>query len=53
MRVLCSWCEKEGKPSLIGVKEPLDDPAETHGLCPDHRLAIEAEIEALRKKVDP
>jgi hypothetical protein len=53
MRVLCAWCEKEGKPPLIGEKEPLDDPTESHGLCPEHRVALEAEIEALRKKVDP
>jgi hypothetical protein len=60
MRVLCAWCVKEGKPALIGEKEPVADVSETHGLCPDHRKALEAEIaeyrrmmKALEEKVDP
>lgn len=67
MKLLCAWCEKEGKPALMGEREPLDDPSETHGHCPEHRLEVEAEFarvkaeaerqreeaEALRKKVDP
>jgi Uma2 family endonuclease len=24
MRVICSWCEVEGRPAVIGEKEPLD-----------------------------
>lgn len=67
MKVLCAWCEKEGKPALIGEREPLEDPAETHGICPEHRRQVEAafqevqaraealreEAEERRKKVDP
>jgi hypothetical protein len=37
MRVVCSWCEEEGKPALVREKEPLDDPEETHGVCPEHK----------------
>ncbi len=25
MKILCAWCLKEGKPALIGEKEPRDD----------------------------
>lgn len=50
MKILCAWCLKEGKPSLIGEREPLDDPTETHGICPEHRLQVEDELTALRKK---
>lgn len=53
MKVLCARCLKAGKPALIGEREPLDDPTETHGICPDHRLEVEEELEALKKKVDP
>lgn len=44
MRVLCAWCQKEGKPALIGEKEPLEDPAESHGLCAEHRKQVEDEL---------
>lgn len=44
MKVICAWCEKEGKPSLIGEKEPLDDEMESHGLCPEHRKQVEDEL---------
>lgn len=60
MRVLCAWCVKEGKPALIGEREPKEDGAETHGLCPDHRLEVEEQIaeyrrtmKTLQEKVDP
>jgi hypothetical protein len=37
MRVICSWCEAEGKPAVVREKEPLDDPEETHGVCSEHK----------------
>ncbi len=37
MRQLCAWCEKEGKVGLLGEKEPLEDPTETHGVCDTHK----------------
>lgn len=57
MKVLCAWCEKDGKPALMGEREPLDDPTETHGLCPEHRLQVEAEFargkaEAERQRIE-
>ena len=50
MRLLCAWCEKEGKPALIAEVPPLADPTPTHGMCPAHREQAEKEIEALRAK---
>lgn len=52
MRVLCAWCVKEGKPALIGEREPREDLTETHGICPEHRAAVEAEVTAWRKEAD-
>jgi hypothetical protein len=40
MRVMCAWCQKEGKSGLLRIREPLDDPAETHGICERHQQAI-------------
>src|SRR2546425_12113282 len=36
MKVICSLCEREGKPGYLGEREPLDNPAVTHGLCSPH-----------------
>lgn len=36
MRVICSWCENEGRPALVREKAPLSDNGETHGICSDH-----------------
>lgn len=49
MKLLCAWCLKEGKPALMGECPPLDDPTESHGICPEHRRQAEEEIEVLRK----
>jgi uncharacterized membrane protein len=52
MKIVCARCEKEGKDADMGEKAPLDNPATTHGLCPEHLLALQAEIEELRKRLD-
>src|SRR5262245_6154115 len=43
MKIVCAVCEREGKPGYLGEREPLDNPATTHGICPRHReQALEA-----------
>ena len=37
MKVLCAWCQSEGRPDDLGEREPLDNPAPTHCICPHHR----------------
>ncbi len=41
MRIICSWCLREGKIGLIGEKSPLDDLRETHSICSAHYEEIE------------
>jgi len=52
MKLICAWCRKEGKPDLMGEKEPLEDQRETHGLCPEHRLQVEEELAAYRRAAE-
>ena len=40
MRVVCAWCRQEGRPGFIGERAPLDDPAETHGICSRHSTRV-------------
>ena len=44
MRILCAYCEDEGKPALIEDQEPREDTRTSHGICEKHRLQLEAEI---------
>jgi hypothetical protein len=50
MRVVCAWCEREGKPSYLGEREPYDNLTTTHGICPRH---IEQALEALPSQSFP
>ena len=36
MRVVCAWCKQEGRAIVLGEREPLADPTETHGICSRH-----------------
>jgi hypothetical protein len=40
MRVTCAWCQHEGRPAVLGERAPLEDPAETHGICRRHTLDL-------------
>ena len=43
MKIVCAHCQAEGKPGVLGEIEPQDDPTVTYGICPEHRLRVEAE----------
>ena len=36
MKVVCAWCERDGKPGYLGECEPSENSATTHGICPSH-----------------
>jgi len=40
MIVTCAWCQNEGRPATLGERAPLDNPAETHGICRRHTLDL-------------
>jgi hypothetical protein len=40
MRVVCAWCQDEGRSRLLRVGEPLEDTSETHGICNRHQQEI-------------
>ena len=46
MKIVCSWCRKEGKHEFVGEKAPLDDARETHGICVLHRDQIRTHWQA-------
>src|SRR5512138_1980057 len=50
VKAICALCEREGKPSHLGEREPYDNPATTHGICSRHR---EQALEALPSQSFP
>jgi hypothetical protein len=52
VKVLCAWCEAEGRPALLREVEPLDDPAASHGICDDHHRAVLAESKDCKTDTD-
>ena len=53
MNVVCAYCAAEGKPALIGEKEPLDDPRETHGICTAHQRRLAWTLEESFQQFPP
>jgi hypothetical protein len=41
MKIVCSWCRREGIAEIVGEKAPLDDARETHGICVNHRREVQ------------
>ncbi len=52
MKVLCSYCEKEGKQALLWEIEPLEDPRITHGVCPSHLRQLLERIQEIAEQTD-
>ena len=44
LKAFCAWCQREGGPSFLGEREPLDDDSETHGVCRRHLQHILAAL---------
>jgi hypothetical protein len=53
MKVLCTYCETEGRSSFLREKEPLNDPSVTHGICPDHYRQLLEEIADIAAQEPP
>lgn len=46
MTVVCAWCQRQGRMTVLREKEPLDYPGVSHGICEEHAVAFMAEARA-------
>jgi hypothetical protein len=53
MKVVCAWCENEGKETLIGEIGLYDWQVTSHGICNDHEKVILQQIKELKIKQSP
>ena len=53
MKVVCAWCETEGKETLIGEIGLYDVEVTSHGICIDHEKVLLQQIKELKVKQNP
>jgi len=53
MKVICAWCENEGKETLIGEISLFDVEVTSHGICTDHEQGLLRQIEDLKIRQNP
>lgn len=53
MRVVCAWCEREGRPALLREEPPLDVTTVTHGICDRHTAAVLGALGPSREPGEP
>lgn len=53
MKVVCAWCQREGKPGFIREVHPTVDQRVSHGICPSHSEVYYARLKAGLKRVHP
>ncbi len=53
MKVVCAWCENEGKETLIGEIGLYDIEVTSHGICLDHEQVLLQQIKELKMKQSP
>jgi len=44
MRVVCAWCERDGRPAFLREQAPLEDTATTYGICHRHEADVRASL---------
>jgi hypothetical protein len=52
MIVMCAWCQLQGRPAMLGEKEPRDTAVISHGICDEHALFVLAEARRSMKRPD-
>jgi hypothetical protein len=53
MKVICAWCENEGRETLIGEIGLYDVDMTSHGICLDHEKVLLNQIDQLKRKQVP
>ncbi len=44
MRVVCAWCQQEGKPAVMREDDSADSKLDSHGICDAHSVKLLHEI---------
>jgi hypothetical protein len=47
MKIICTWCEEEGKSGLLGEEEPVEDQTIVESVCRTHHDWFVAQVDAM------
>ena len=53
MKVICAWCEREGRQTLIDEVELYDRKMTSHGICRTHQKVLLKQIQQLPNRENP
>ena len=53
MKVICAWCEREGRQTLIGEAELYDRKMTSHGICRNHKKVLLKQFQQLPNRENP
>jgi hypothetical protein len=53
MKVICAWCEREGRQTLIGEVGLYDRKMTSHGICRNHKKVVLKQIQQLPNRENP
>ena len=53
MKVICAWCEREGRQTLIGEAALFDRKMTSHGICRNHKNALLKQFQQLPNRENP
>ena len=53
MKVICAWCEQEGRQTLIGEVELYDRHMTSHGICRNHKKVMLQQIQQQPNRENP
>lgn len=53
MRVVCAWCQQEGKPAVIREDDSADPQCDSHGICDAHSVKLLHEIQSHLRQALP
>ena len=53
MKVICAWCEREGRQTLIDEVELYDRKMTSHGICRNHQKVLLKQIQQLPNRENP
>jgi hypothetical protein len=53
MKVICAWCEQEGRRTLIAEVELYDRKMTSHGICRHHKKVVLKQIQQRPNRENP
>ena len=51
MKVVCAWCEEEGKHTILSEGGAVESPVASHGICRDHEKIMVRNLADMKREL--